>query len=60
MNEKQIEKIILDAAGNPSSGSLKDLAPVIAERLAAEMNPPEEKSFKPKRETRVISPGETR
>jgi len=60
MDAKQIEKIILEAAGNPSVGSVKDIAPVIAERLAAEMNPPEAKSFKPKRETRVVSPGETR
>ena len=31
---KDIEKVILKVAGNPSSGAIKDLAPVWAEEIA--------------------------
>lgn len=31
---KDIEKVILKVAGNPSSGVIKDLAPVWAEEIA--------------------------
>lgn len=58
MNEAQIEKIILDTAGNPSVGAVKDLAPAIAAAIAAELEPKRES--KPKRETRVVLPDETR
>lgn len=58
MNEAQIQKIILDTAGNPSVGAVKELAPVIAAAIAAELEPKRE--VKPKRETRVFAAEETR
>lgn len=58
MNEAQIEKIILNTAGNPTVGAVKDLAPQIAAAIAAELEPKRES--KPKRETRVVLPDETR
>lgn len=60
LNRDQILKIILDCAGNPSVGPVKDIAPTIADCLAAELNPAEQSASKPKRETRVIGPAETR
>lgn len=60
MNRDQIEKIILECAGNPSSGAIKDIAPMIADCLAAELSPVEQKGSKPKRETRVVDPEEIR
>lgn len=60
LTRDQIEKIILDCAGNPSVGPVKDIAPVIADCLAAELSPVEKKAVKPKRETRVVAPDETR
>jgi hypothetical protein len=54
--EKQIEETILRVAGNPSSGSLKALAPVIARAIAELDAPPVEKV----KEKRVIDSSEIR
>lgn len=60
MDKKTIENAILEVAGNPSVGMVKDLAPAMAERIVEIYGDSEEKSSKPKRETRVIGPAETR
>jgi len=51
-SEKQIKEIILRIAGNPSSGSIKQLAPVWAEAIA--------KLDEPKVKRATIAPEETR
>lgn len=60
LTRDQIEKLVLECAGNPSVGAIKDLAPVIADCIAAELSPVEQKATKPKRETRVVIPEEIR
>jgi len=59
MNKDQIEKIILNSVGNPSSGAIKQYSDVMAEALAKELNGEKKKAPTPK-ETRVIQPDETR
>ena len=60
MTKAQIQKIILDLAGNPSSGAIKTLAPVWAEAISAELTDKVETAAQPKKETRVIESQETR
>lgn len=60
MDKRTIEAAILEVAGNPSVGQIKDLAPAMAERICELVCEPEEKASKPKRETRIIGPAETR
>jgi len=49
---KDIERVILKVAGNPSVGAVKDLAPVWAEEIA--------KLDEPKVKRATIAPEETR
>ncbi|AUV61416.1 hypothetical protein phiPsal1_007 [Pontimonas phage phiPsal1] len=49
---KEIERIILKVAGNPSSGAIKSLAPVWAEEIA--------KLDEPKIKRATVEPEETR
>lgn len=62
----EIKKIILDIAGNPSSGAIKDLSDTWASEIAKLVSSPsakEEKkgaSFTPAKETRETKPEETR
>lgn len=48
---KDIERVILEVAGHPSSGAIKDLAPVMA-RLIVELDEPVVVREVDKRETR--------
>jgi hypothetical protein len=64
MDKNQIKKLILDIAGNPSSGAIKDLAPVWAEAIESGLNPvapPKiERVEKESKEVRVQNISETR
>lgn len=63
-DKARIKKIILDKAGNPSSGAIKDLADVWADAIWNEMHgKPEvktEKTEKASKETRVTEISELR
>jgi hypothetical protein len=50
--EKEIEKVILKVAGNPSSGAVKVLAPAMAAEIA--------KLDEPKIKRATVEPEETR
>jgi hypothetical protein len=56
-NKEQIKKVILDIAGNPSSGAIKDLAEKWATAIA---DLDVEKKSAPEKETRVTKPSEIR
>lgn len=60
MTKAEIQKIILNLAGNPSSGAIKTLAPVWAEAISDQLTDKVEKASQPKKETRVIESDETR
>lgn len=64
MDKNQIKKLILDIAGNPSSGAIKQLAPVWAEAIAEKLSPvapPKiERVEKELKEVRVQNVSETR
>lgn len=68
MNKNEIKKIILDELGNPVSGRYAQTAEAIAEAIyQASQGKPEtktesksEKKSEPAKETRVVSPDETR
>lgn len=68
MNKNEIKKIILDELGNPVSGRYAKTAEAIAEAIYnASQGKPEtkaetkaEKKSEPVKETRVVSPDETR
>jgi hypothetical protein len=49
---KEIERVILKVAGNPSAGAIKSLAPVWAEEIA--------KLDEPKVKRATVAPEETR
>lgn len=53
MNRDQLRKVIGDAVGNPSSGSVADVLDEIAAAVDAALNPTA-------REKRVVAPEETR
>jgi len=59
MNKQEIKKVLLDVAGNPSSGAVKAIADAQAEELAKKLNGETKKAPTPK-ETRVVEPEETR
>jgi len=59
MTKDEIQKIILDSVGNPSSGAIKQYSELMAEAIAKELNGETKKAPTPK-ETRVIEPDETR
>lgn len=54
--EKQIENVILELAGKPSSGIIKELAPKWARAIAALDNPP----VQAEKEKRVTNSSEIR
>lgn len=64
MDKNQIKKIILDIAGNPSAGAIRDLAPVWAEAIAEQLSPATppkiERVEKESKEIRVQNISETR
>lgn len=62
MTKNEIKKIILDIAGNPSSGAIKDLAPVWAQAIEEALAPKPAKiaSVEKSKETRVTEVTETR
>jgi hypothetical protein len=53
MDKKEIEKIILQAVGNPESGLLKENSSSMAQALFTALNP--EVKSKPKKEVQEIS-----
>jgi hypothetical protein len=53
MDKKEIEKIILQAVGNPESGLLKENSSSMAQALFTALNP--EVKSKPKKEAQEIS-----
>ena len=54
MNHAEIEKILSDSVGNPSSGIIHDTIPTMAAAIADALNP------KPTKETRVLATPEIR
>lgn len=58
----EIKKVILDIAGNPESGIVKQYADVWAEAIAELDAPPvaESKAWEPVKETRVLGVAEKR
>ena len=54
MNHAEIEKILSDSVGNPSSGIIHDTIPTMAAAIADALNPT------PAKETRVLTTPETR
>lgn len=64
MDKARIKKIILDKAGNPSSGPIKDLADTWAEAIADEISGKKDAKISrvesSDKETRVIGISETR
>jgi len=59
MNKEQIKQAILKTAGNPSSGAIAELADEIAEAILL-IDEPEQKSYNPVTETRIVESKETR
>jgi hypothetical protein len=61
MDKATIQKLILEIAGNPTSGAVKDLAPKWAEAIEAELNPAKiSRVEKDAKETRIIEVAEKR
>jgi hypothetical protein len=60
MNKQQIKNAYLSAVGNPDSGVFLDYADAIAEAIAKECLPEEEKTVEPVKEIRLVKPEETR
>lgn len=54
MDQKQLESVMLDALGNPDSGQVRDVLPLLAAAVASALNP------KKDTEQRVVKPAETR
>ena len=54
MTKDQIAKIVGDAVGNPSSGTVAEVLPAIVDAINDALNP------KAKVEKRVVEPDETR
>jgi len=59
MTKEQIEKVLLEAVGNPVVGILKESASKQAEAVWNALNP-EPKTKKVEKETRIVEPEETR
>lgn len=61
MNKAEIKAALLKATGNPESGAIADYADTMAAAIAELFNPqPEVKKYEPAKETRTITPTETR
>jgi hypothetical protein len=54
MDQKELERVMLAAVGDPVSGAVRDYVPAMAAAVAQALNP------KPAKEDRVIKPAETR
>jgi len=59
MTKSEIKKILLEVAGYPVSGGVKEIVDAQAEALAEALKP-EVKKTKEVKETRVVAPEETR
>ena len=59
MNKQDIKKVYLSALGNPESGVFVEYADVIAEAIAKEFCPEEEKTLEPVKEIKLVKPEET-
>lgn len=55
-----ILKAILNTAGNPSTGSIRDMAPAMADAVAALDSPKGKAKYSPDKETRTTDAPETR
>ena len=60
MNVEDVKKALLNAAGNPESGAIADLADVLSQAVIDACCPTEAKAFNPVAETRVVEITETR
>lgn len=47
MNAEQIAKVMADAMGNPSSGTIADAIPALAKAVAAHLTPGEAEDAQP-------------
>ena len=54
MDQKNLEIVMMEASGNPSSGVVRDVIPLLAAAVAKALNP------KSDTEQRVVKPSETR
>jgi hypothetical protein len=54
VDQKNLEIVMMEASGNPSSGVVRDAIPLLAAAVAKALNP------KSDTEQRVVKPSETR
>ena len=59
MDKAKVKSIILQVAGNPSSGVIAELADELAQAIV-DIDKPEVKNFNPIQETRIVEIKETR
>jgi hypothetical protein len=59
MDKAKVKSIILQVAGNPSSGVITELADELAQAIV-DIDKPEVKNFNPIQETRIVEIKETR
>jgi hypothetical protein len=59
MDKAKVKSIILQVAGNPSSGVIAELADELAQAII-DIDKPEVKNFNPVQETRIVEIKETR
>ena len=59
MDKAKVKSIILQVAGNPSSGVIAELADELAQAIV-DIDKPEVKNFNPVQETRIVEIKETR
>jgi hypothetical protein len=59
MDKAKVKSIILQVAGNPSSGAIAELADELAQAII-DIDKPEVKNFNPVQETRIVEIKETR
>jgi hypothetical protein len=59
MDKAKVKSIILQVAGNPTSGVIAELADELAQAIV-DIDKPEVKNFNPIQETRIVEIKETR
>jgi hypothetical protein len=59
MDKAKVKSIILQVAGNPTSGVIAELADELAQAIV-DIDKPEVKNFNPVQETRIVEIKETR
>jgi hypothetical protein len=59
MDKAKVKSIILQVAGNPTSGVIAELADELAQAII-DIDKPEVKNFNPVQETRIVEIKETR